>query len=111
MRYLLLLVFAAITVAGCKSPTQPGASVEDEINAARPIQSVTVYQAPGSSVTVFQAVSLSNTTGSPTAVPLKSAYATNGFLIVEDDLGTVYTFSLSTSVEAVVVGHSVTLYY
>lgn len=110
MRYLLVLAFAAVTLAGCKSPTQPGASVEDEINAARPIQSVTVYQAPGSSVTVFQAGEAANGY-TASAVLLKNAYATNGFLIVVDNLGTVYTFSLSTTVEAVVVGHSVTLYY
>ena len=110
MRYLLILAFAAITLAGCKSPTQPGASVEDEINAARPIQTVTVYQAPGSSVTIFQASEAANGYVGSTVL-LNNAYATNGFLIVVDNVGTVYTFSLSTTVEAVVVGHAVTLYY
>lgn len=107
MKYLMLLAFAAITLAGCKSPTQPGAGIEDEINAARPIQTVTVYQTPGSTVTLFKISSLSGST----PPLLTDAYATNGYLIVKDNQGTVRTFSLATTVEVVVSGHIVTLYY
>lgn len=99
MKYLLLIFpIMMLFLAGCKSPTQPGASIQDEINAARPISSVTVNLPSGT-----------KTFNNPGV--MTDAYATGGFLVVKGYGTLVYSFSLTTTTEVDVSGHLVTLDY
>lgn len=101
MRHLFIAAFAAFVLAGCKSPTQPGSSVEDEINAARPITNVVVYHT-GVSYPVQQF-----------SFPgfISNVYANGGYLVIKLTSGEVDSYSLATTLRVVVTGHSVMLYY